>query len=436
MAQDVWNTLEKFDKLLANPRTDGNTWYYTLSTLFVGYIHLTHRLKMLRKAHQQPSDHTDDPLTIAARLYREPRNQQLEVALDAQRSYFWKPEPTVIFADRSGFTQNRWIENLQVLRRSDFKAWRIIQELCGVEKEESIEYESETAWGFIHYVRAIRLDSVAGKLPKISMSTVNQLIPRIQPWINSKNPDCHPLEVVVTALLESLARVGETLHCPPRGLTRLVSDYMRRLASSPNPCEVKIPEPDELGRDQEANDTFCRLDLTINHRVTFSFVQMALTTEFDAVIAADLYESFEAMVAELARPDDTFPTDLQWDVDLGSVGRTILSDRDDLQEKIHEVRAVYLEVRERFRLAAQEGLSTAGNQQPSSGIRPQPSLDDDDTRSKAPPTVHAITKAPVYERAVADSSSEVGGQGEYGEGNGQSHCELGETELPTRASRL
>lgn len=134
------------------------------------------------------------------------------------------------------------------------------------------------------------------------------------------------------ALLESSARVEWGSLAPLQALTHLVSKYMRQLASGPTPRQLEIPRPDYLGQDRNAKDTKYRLKLDLDHRKTFDFAQLALATEPDASVAAELYESFRALAARLVESDDgpssKSAAKRRISGKRGGIGRTARTDRE------------------------------------------------------------------------------------------------------------
>lgn len=379
MVRDVSDSLEKFETLFADRSVHRNSY----NGLFTGYIHLTHRLRMLNKAHQLATESTNDPLIAAARLYKDPDNVRREDALGALRGILWKTRALMNeSADNFQPVEHPWDNTLKLLQRSHFKAWRVLHELCGLETDPTIEYEPETAWSVIYYINATRNEAVSAELPKIPVSKINDLIPHINAWIASKSPDCHSLEVVVTALLESLPRVEWDSHAPPQSLTHLVSKYMRQLASCPTPWQVKLPWPQpNSGRNLDFKDTRHRISLNLNHGTTFNFVQLALATEIQALVAAELYGSFQALAARLTTSDEgsssgsTRPGS-------GSPRNPKLSD--ELRERIEKVHTTYKERQEAIQQDAQAGQSSTMDPA-DANAHPELRPDHDNQQKETPP---------------------------------------------------
>lgn len=162
-------------------------------------------------------------------------------------------------------------------------------------------------------------------------------------------------------------------YAPPQALSRLVSAYMRQLASGTTPWHLEIPRPDDSGQDQDIKNPFERLTLDINHRATFDFVQLALATEPQDSVTAELYKSFQALGARLAKSDEGPSSN---SAHLNDEAPTNPKLSDELRDKMERVHAVYKERQEKIQKEGQAGPSTAVDQLTSS-IRPELRPNDD-----------------------------------------------------------
>lgn len=345
--QDVSNVLEKFERLFADPGVDRNSYVYR--ELLISHIHISHRLRALQGVHRSTPDRTGDSLITAARLYKEPVNIQRDSALRTQKEYIWALVGDLGWVLPGCCTfrpkEGPWKEAFALLQHSTFKSWRIIQELCGIQTDQSVEYDPETDWCLAYYVEAIRIDAIAMKLPKISVSTLNRLFPAIGDWV-SNSSHRRPLVVIMTALLESLVRVEWDSQAPPDGFTHLLSEYIGQLATCPAPCHVSIPWPDVI-QDQDANDATNRIILELDPRITFNSVLLTLKTESNAEMATLLYESFNTLVSKLEESPPPIWTNARFKGQM-----------DPLRETIEEIRVVYKESQEKMRSTVQAPPST------------------------------------------------------------------------------